>query len=222
MLRGVFVTGTDTGVGKTVTSAALFHRYRDRLPLRYWKPIQTGIEQDDDTADVARLAACRPDELLTTGVRLERPVSPHLAARLSGRPIDVAALVACVRAEPGSSRWIIEGAGGALVPIGDTAIMADLIGMLGLPAVVVARTALGTINHTLLTLEALRRRSIPTAGVIMVGAPNADNREAIERYGRVHVLGEMPHVQPLTAATLQTWAATGLDRDGRLLELLQS
>jgi dethiobiotin synthetase len=221
VLRGLFVTGTDTGVGKTVTSAALFHRYRDRLPLRYWKPIQTGIEQDDDTAEVARLAACRPDELLTSGVRLERPVSPHLAARLSGRPIDLAALVACVRAEPDSSRWIIEGAGGALVPIGDTAIMADLMTMLGLPVLVVARTALGTINHTLLTLEALRRRSIPTAGVVMVGAPNADNREAIERYGRVHVLGEMSNVQPLTAESLMTWAAAGFDRDGRLLELLR-
>jgi dethiobiotin synthetase len=220
VLRGLFVTGTDTGVGKTVTSAALFHRYRDRLPLRYWKPIQTGIEQDDDTYEVARLAGCRPDELLTSGVRLERPVSPHLAARLSGRPIDLAALVACVRAEP-DSRWIVEGAGGALVPIGDTAIMADLMTLLGLPAVVVARTALGTINHTLLTVEALRRRSIPTAGVIMVGAPNADNREAIERYGRVRVLGEMPNVEPLTAESLMRWAASGLDRDGRLLELLQ-
>ena len=221
MLRGLFVTGTDTGVGKTVVSAALFHRYRGRLPLRYWKPIQTGIEQDDDTAEVARLAACRPDELLTSGVRLERPVSPHLAARLSGQTIDLAALVACVRAEPGSSRWIVEGAGGALVPIGDTAIMADLITWLGLPVVVVAATALGTINHTLLTLEALRRRSIPTAGVIMVGVPNADNREAIERYGRVHVLGEMPHITRLTSESLMRWAASELDRDGRLLELLQ-
>jgi dethiobiotin synthase len=221
VLRGLFVTGTDTGVGKTVVSAALFHRYRGRLPLRYWKPIQTGIEQDDDTAEVARLAACRPDELLTSGVRLERPVSPHLAARLSGQTIDLAALVACVRAEPDSSRWIVEGAGGALVPIGDTAIMADLMTLLGLPVVVVAATALGTINHTLLTLEALRRRSIPTAGVIMVGVPNADNREAIERYGRVRVLGEMPHITRLTSESLMRWAASELDRDGRLLELLQ-
>ena len=93
--------------------------------------------------------------------------------------------------------------------------------LLGLPVVVVARTALGTINHTLLTLEALRRRAIPTAGVIMVGVPNADNREAIERYGHVHVLGEMPHIEPLTSERLASWAASGLDRDGRLLELLQ-
>ena len=221
MLRGLFVTGTDTGVGKTVASAALLHRYRGQLPLRYWKPIQTGIEQDDDTAEVARLAACAPDEILAAGVRLERPVSPHLAARLSGRPIDIEALIARVRAEPDSSRWIVEGAGGALVPVDDAANMADLMARLGLPVVVVARTALGTINHTLLTLEALRRRAIQTAGVIMIGVPNPDNREAIERYGHVRVLGEMPPIEPLTSEHLATWAASGLDRSGRLLELLQ-
>ncbi len=220
MLRGLFVTGTDTGVGKTVAAAALLHRYRDRLPLRYWKPIQTGIEQDNDTAEVARLAACAPQEIFASGVRLERPVSPHLAARLSGRPIDVDALISSLRAEP-ESRWIVEGAGGVLVPIGDTANMADLVARLGLPVVVVARTALGTINHTLLTLEALRRRAIQIAGVIMVGVPNADNRDAIERYGHVHVLGEIPHIEPLTADRLASWAAAGLDRHGRLLELLR-
>ena len=99
--------------------------------------------------------------------------------------------------------------------------MADLIARLGLPVVVVARAALGTINHTLLTLEALRRRSIQTAGVIMVGVPNADNRDAIERYGHVQVLGEMPRIEPLTSERLAIWAASELDRNGWLLELLQ-
>ena len=221
VLRGLFVTGTDTGVGKTVAAAALFHRYRDRFPLRYWKPIQTGIEQDDDTAEVARLAACGPHEMLTSGVRLDRPVSPHLAARLSGRTIDVDALAAAVRAEPDSSHWIVEGAGGALVPVGDTANMADLMTHLGLPVVVVARSTLGTINHTLLTIEALRARSIAIAGVIMVGAPNADNREAIEQYGRVRSVGEMPRLEPLTPERLSAWATADLDREGRLLEWLR-
>jgi len=221
VLRGLFVTGTDTGVGKTVAAAALIHRYRDRVPLRYWKPIETGVEQDNDTAEVGRLAACDPRELLTCGIRLERPVSPHLAARLAGRTIDLDSLVAVVNAEPDSSRWIVEGAGGVLVPVGDTTNMADLMTRLGLPVVVVARTALGTINHTLLTLEALRLRSIETAGVIMVGVPNADNREAIERYGRVQVLGEMPRIEPLTSERLAIWAVSGLDRQGRLLESLR-
>ena len=221
MLRGLFVTGTDTGVGKTVAAAALLHRYRGQFPLKYWKPIQTGIEQDDDTAEVTRLAACSPHEVLSAGVRLERPVSPHLAARLAGRPIDIDEVLATVSSEPDSARWVVEGAGGVLVPVSDTADMADLISRLGMPAVVVARTALGTINHTLLTIEALRRRSIHAAGVIMVGVPNADNRDAIERYGRIDVLGVMPGFEPLTAGSLAAWAAAELDRDGRLARLLQ-
>jgi dethiobiotin synthetase len=220
VVRGLFVTGTDTSVGKTVVSAALLLRYRGEVPLRYWKPIQTGIEQDDDTADVARLAACRPDEVMETGVGLRRPLSPHLAARLSGVTIEMQPFIDFVKRS--THGLIVEGAGGALVPINDTDLMADLMHGLGLPAVVVARSSLGTINHTLLTLDALRRRSIGIAGVVMVGVPDADNREAIERYGCVSVLGEMPFFDPLTPDALAAWAAEGLDREGRLHELLGS
>jgi dethiobiotin synthetase len=148
-------------------------------------------------------------------------VSPHLAARLAGRPIELEAALAPVTSEPKSTRWVVEGAGGLLVPINDTTNMADLVSRLGLPAVIVARTALGTINHTLLTIEALRRRSIHAAGVIMVGVPNADNRDAIERYGRVDVLGVMPGLDPLTPVSLAQWASAELDPDGRLARLLQ-
>ncbi len=220
MIKGFFVTGTDTGVGKTVAAAALLHRLRRHLPVRYWKPIQTGIEQDDDTAEAARLGACAAAEVFDAGVRLERPLSPHLSAKLAGRIIDVEATVALAEAEPPGATWIVEGAGGALVPITGTVLMIDLMARLGLPAVVVARTALGTINHTLLTLEALRRRSIRPAGVIMVGVPNRDNREAIEHYGGIEVLGELPPLAPLTADGLGSWAADHLDPHGRLAALL--
>ena len=224
-LRGLFVTGTDTGVGKTVVSAALMHRYRSAVSLRYWKPIQTGVEQDDDTADVARLGRCGADEIRRTGIRLPRPLSPHLAARLHGTTIALAPLVeSMVRLEPCAGEragWIVEGAGGVLVPINETETMADFIGALGLPVLVVARTALGTINHTLLTLEALRRRAFQVPGVVMVGDRNAENRRAIERYGDAPVLGEMPRFSPLDAADLAAWAATELDRDRRLLEWLR-
>jgi dethiobiotin synthetase len=227
LLRGLFVTGTDTGVGKTVVSAALMHRYRPTVSLRYWKPIQTGIEHDDDTADVERLGRCGASEIRRTGIRLPRPVSPHLAARLDGTTISVALLVeSIVRPVPDSTecetaRWIVEGAGGVLVPINDTETMADLIRALGLPVLVVARTALGTINHTLLTLEALRRRALQVPGVVMVGDRNPENRSAIERYGDTLVLGEMPRFSPLDAVELAAWAAAELDRDCRLLEWLQ-
>ena len=217
MPRGLFVTGTDTGVGKTVVAASVLHRYRAGRLLRYWKPIQTGVESDDDTADVARLAECDERELFRYGVRLPRPVSPHLAARLSGCTIDADELLETFCRESHDARWIVEGAGGVLVPINDRETMADLMVRLGLPVVVVARTALGTINHTLLTVEALRLRELEVAGVVMVGRQDADACEAIERYGRVAILGQMPTFTSLTVSALATWAPQ-LDPTDRLLE----
>ena len=215
MRRGLFVTGTDTGVGKTVVSAALLRRYGREAPLRYWKPIQTGAPPDDDTAEVRRLAAGSGAEVVDGGVRLPDPVSPHLAAARAGETIDLEPLVARPAGGPDAG-WVVEGAGGLLVPINRFALMADLIGRLELAAVVVARSTLGTINHTLLTLEALRARSLAVAGVVMVGDPDRDNREAITRYGRVDVLGELPRLDPLSADALDGWARGGLDPGGRL------
>ena len=208
------------------------HRYRlgarevsDTPPtpglLRYWKPIQTGIEQDDDSAEVARLGKCQPYEILAKGVRLEHPVSPHLAARMAGQPIDLDAVVDFVRTEPSTTRWIVEGAGGALVPINPATLMVDLMKRLGLPVLVVSRSTLGTINHTLLTLEALRRRSLVVAGVVMVGPTDKDNRDAIETYGGVPVVGEMPPFDSLTPEAVGHWAATALDPAGSLEHCFQ-
>jgi dethiobiotin synthase len=217
--RGLFVTGTDTGVGKTVVSAALMCLYRERAPVRYWKPIQTGIEQDDDTGNVMRLAGCVPGEVWNEGVRLPRPVSPHLAAHSAGQPISLEALadlwasadVGAVADVGAAFRrpeafWIVEGAGGVLVPLNDEHAVIDLIVRLALPALVVARTTLGTINQTLLTLDALKSRQVPVAGVVMVGAPDLGAREAIERRGRT-IVAEMPALNPLTPAAVASWAA---------------
>jgi dethiobiotin synthase len=184
--------------------------------LRYWKPVQTGIEQDDDSGVVHELAGCRRDEILMDGIRLRRPVSPHLAARLSSRPIDVEGLLTLAAAEPPADRWIVEGAGGLIVPLDESTFIADLIRRLSLPALIVARSTLGTINHTLLTLEALRARAIGVAGVVMVGPVDRDNREAIESFGQVPVVGELPPLDPLTPGTLASWAAGGIDPEGRL------
>jgi dethiobiotin synthase len=221
VLRGLFVTGTDTNVGKTAVAAALLHRYRAQVSLRYWKPIQTGIEHDDDTAEVRRLTGCGPGDVLSSGVRLPNPVSPHLAARLNGRTIELPRLVQSILAERGRARWIVEGAGGALVPINDSQLMADLIVQLGLPVVVAARSVLGTINHTLLTLEALRGRSLDVAGVVMVGPREPEHRLAIERYGRVAVLGEMPRFDALSREQLAAWSVSELDPQSLLFKLLQ-
>jgi dethiobiotin synthetase len=150
------------------------------------------------------------------GIRLPRPLSPHLSARLSGQPIVLDDLMAMPSGEPASTCWIIEGAGGVLVPLNATHLMAHLMVRLCLPILIVARSTLGTINHTLLTLEALRARSLDVAGVVMVGERNPANREAIEHYGRVAVVGELPTLNPLTPDALHAWAVTSPDPGDRL------
>ncbi len=219
-MRGLFITGTDTGVGKTVVSAALFHRFRSEFPLLYWKPIQTGIEQDDDTAVVRLLGGCKEPEVLDRGIRLARPLSPHLAAQLAGVRIDLTEIASIVHTRRTEASLIVEGAGGALVPLNDSEMATDLMAILGLGILVVARTALGTINHTLLTLEALRGRSLQVAGVILAGNPNPHNREAIRQFGNVSILGEMPSFHSLTRETLSDWASSELDPCGLLKRYL--
>jgi dethiobiotin synthase len=215
VLRGIFVTGTDTNIGKTVVAAALMHRYREIGSLRYWKPIQTGIEQDDDTATVQALG-CRPDEVYVPGIRLTRPLAPYLAAELSGTKISIANLIESVAEEPEKIRWVAEGAGGALVPINEKEYMVDLMFHLAMPVLVVARTSLGTINHTLTTIEVLRNRTLNVAGVVMVGDSNPANREAVEKWGEIEVVGEMPMFPKLTADQLEGWATMDFDPKGKL------
>lgn len=215
-MKGFFITGTDTNVGKTIVSAALLVHLRRHFACRYWKPIQTGTTTDDDTATVRNLAGCAPSEILDAGVRLPEPVSPHLAARLAGTSIEMAPLLSVALGATSNSTWLVEGAGGVLVPINDTQLMVDLIVALTLPAVVVGRTALGTINHTLLTLEALRGRQVPVAGLVLVGAPNRENRTALEHYGGVPVLGVMPWLDCVTPQAVAEWAQDDLDPAGHL------
>jgi dethiobiotin synthase len=213
-MRGVFVSGTDTGVGKTVLCAALLRRYAGS---RYWKPVQTGIEIDDDTAEATRLSGASARD---QGVRLRDPVSPHLAAQRAGIRIDLEPLTEWAQGAPDEEPWVVEGAGGVLAPLNESQTMAHLMLRLSLPVVLAARSTLGTINHTLLALEALRARSLPVAGVVIIGDANLDNRAAIEHYGRVPVLGEMPRFDPLTPERLAAWSLDGLDRESRLAEFL--
>jgi dethiobiotin synthase len=190
-----------------MVSAALLYRYRRVPTLRYWKPVQTGIEVDDDTAEVRRLAGVDASRVLDAGVRLPRPLSPHLSAALAGKPISTAPLMDLVWSQPDTDRWIVEGAGGVLVPLNEHELMVDLMAVLGLPVLIVSRSGLGTINHTLLTIEALRSRGIAVAGVVMQGEPNADNRVAIETRGHVAVVGEVPRLDAVTPDAVQAASA---------------
>lgn len=205
--KGVFVTGTDTDVGKTVVSAVLVRA----LGADYWKPVQTGTAVDPgDTAAVARLAGLTSERIHPPAYEFAEPLSPHTAAALENAKVELSALALPLSDRP----LIVEGAGGALVPLNGEALTIELMQRLGLPVVVVARSTLGTINHTLLTLEALRLRGLDVLGVVMSGPPNAANRLAIETYGDVRVLAEIPHTDDLTPEWVQEQArALEIPRD---------
>lgn len=196
----IVVTGTDTGIGKTLVSAALALR----LGATYWKPVQAGLDEETDSEVVARLAGV---DVLPEGYRLATACSPHLAAEIDGVTIDPRRLT------PPPGRLVIEGAGGALVPLTRDLLYADLFATWGLPVVIVARTGLGTINHSLLTVEALRARGVGIAGVLFSGDEVADSQATICALGGVRSLGRLPILDPLTPATLRA-AAAALDVEG--------
>jgi dethiobiotin synthetase len=191
-----FITGTDTGVGKTVLSALLCAA----LNAFYWKPIQTGTDEDMDSRTVAELAELPEERILPEAYRFRQPVSPHLAARWAGEQIYLKNIGMPEVAQ--GTALIVEGAGGLLVPINELEFMVDLIRELKLPVLLAARSTLGTINHTLLSLAALARAEIEITGVVLIGDLNADNREAIEEYGRVRVVGEIPRLERLCRGAL--------------------
>ena len=193
------ITGTDTGIGKTLFAAAL----AAHLGARYWKPVQAGLDDETDSAVVARLSGGRAS-VLPEGYRLTTPCSPHEAARIDGVTIDPARLALPPEAGP----LVVEGAGGVLVPLAEGLLMADLFARWDLPVVLVARTALGTINHSLLSLEALRARNIAVHGVVFSGVANPASEAAIIRIGQARHLGRLPHIAPLTAQTLGAAFAT--------------
>jgi dethiobiotin synthetase len=193
MSGALVVTGTDTNVGKTVFSAGLT-RFLDGV---YWKPVQAGLDGETDSQTVARLSEL-PDRIEPERYRLRTPASPHLAADLDGVTIQVESL-----ALPTSPRTlIIEGAGGLMVPLNRATLFIDLFAQWRLPTILCARTALGTINHTLLSIEAMRRREIPLLGVALIGEAHPENERIIASFGRVSILGRLPPLQPLSPATL--------------------
>jgi len=206
MAQRYFVTGTDTGVGKTVLSALLCAA----LDASYWKPIQTGTEADLDSRTVELLAELSAGRVLPEAYQFASAISPHLAARQAGVRIDLAKINLPAIAE--NAPVIVEGAGGVLVPINETELMVDVMRQLSLPVLLAARSSLGTINHTTLSLAALRNVGVAVAGVVTIGAPNAENRAAIEEYGNVHVVGEIPWLAELNRAVLLEIFAARFDQ----------
>lgn len=196
MIQRIVVTGTDTGIGKAVFSAGL----ADLLGASYWKPIQAGLEGETDSELVARLGSLSPDRIVPERYRLRTPASPHHSAEIDGVRIDTDSLDVPTA---GERPLVIEGAGGLMVPPSGDTLCIDVFERWRLPVVLCASTALGTINHSLLSIEALRKRDIRILGIAFIGERNAETQSAIREIGRVRWLGRLPWVSPLTADTLQ-------------------
>lgn len=195
MTRAVVIVGTDTDVGKTVFAAGL----TALLDANYWKPVQAGREPATDSETVAQLAGVPPQRILNEAYVFDLPASPHTAAAAEGRHIDIEDLKL-----PRSDRFlVIEAAGGLMVPLNEHVLQIDALARWHAPVILCARTTLGTINHTLLSIEALKARAIPIIGVAFIGDANLPSEAAICRFGGVRHLGRLPHLTPLNAATLQ-------------------
>ena len=202
----IIVTGTDTGIGKTVFAAGL----AGFLDAYYWKPVQAGTEEETDSEVACRLSGLPPERILNERWRLTAPASPHLAAELDGCTIDPDAL------DPPAGLahcLVIEGAGGLLVPMTRNTLQIDVFARWRAPVVLCARTALGTINHSLLSIEALRRRNIPILGITFIGSANLDSETIICDIGGVRRLGRLPWLAGLTSNSLAEAFAAAFRRD---------
>ncbi|MBT8341512.1 MAG: dethiobiotin synthase [Desulfatitalea sp.] len=192
----LFITGTGTGIGKTMMAAILMAGTRGL----YWKPIQSGLDEMTDTEWIRDATGLPQHHFWPETYRLTQPLSPHAAARIDGIAIDLAAMTLPDPAPSG--HLIVEGAGGIMVPLNDTAFMLDLIARLNLPTLVVASSQLGTINHTLLTLDQLKRHGIEITGVVLNGPQHDSNRHAIEYYGKTKVVAQIEPLAQVDVAAL--------------------
>ena len=199
----IVISGTDTDVGKTVFAAAL----TAALGASYWKPIQAGMEAGGDSATVAALGGIPDDRIIPEAYRLATPCSPDRAAALDGIAVDPDRLVIPDVSGP----LVIEGAGGLLVPIVDDFLFIDLFKRWKQPVVLVARTTLGTINHSLLSIEALHRRKITIKGIAFVGDSVEHSEATIARVGGVRHLGRLPFLPALNGSTLAEAFAANFD-----------
>ncbi len=216
------VVGTGTEIGKTITCAVLLSRYSGISSLAYWKPIATGSAQDRDSLVIKRLCAHQV-EILQESYLFEPPVSPHLAARLARsriRPERILEALGTYQRQKSGRALIIEGIGGLLVPL--TAgghLLADLLQEMSLPCLLVASSTLGTINHTLLTIEAMRSRDLNLVGVVLNGPLNRENRLAIQKFGKAKIISEIEPMKALSKESVAR-ASRGFDRRALLKSYL--
>jgi dethiobiotin synthetase len=213
MSATIVVTGTDTDIGKTIFCAGL----TALLDGVYWKPIQAGLEGPTDTETVRQLSGLDESRFMREAWSLRMPASPHWAAELDNVAIDPEVL----RLPQTERPLVVEGAGGLLVPITRNRLQIDVFARWGAPVVLCARTSLGTLNHTLLSIEALKARAIPVLGIVLIGNPHPDNERTLAALGGVRILGRLPFLDPLTPASLAYAFARKFSRDDFLTSRLR-
>ena len=194
----IFITGTDTGIGKTLVSAILLAG----LKGKYWKPVQSGLEDITDTEWVKEKTGLNDTHFFAETYRLRQPLSPHASAEADGVSIELDNFK--IPQTGDRETLIIEGAGGIMVPLNKKDLMIDLIKKCNVPALVVARSTLGTINHTLLSINQLRSYGINIAGIVLNGPGNSSNRDAIENFGNVKVIAEIEEIKEINPESLQS------------------
>ena len=206
MTGAIIVTGTDTNIGKTVFAAGLV----GLLNADYWKPVQAGLDGDTDSDIVRHLAGPQEARIHPESWRLQMPASPHYAAECQGETLDPDVLVL---PETGGRALIVEGAGGLMVPFNRTTLQIDIFRRWRASVVLCARTTLGTINHSLLSIEALRQREMTILGIAFIGDAHPDNERTICEIGGVRHLGRLPWLSPLSANTLRSAFAAAFRRE---------
>lgn len=195
MNKTYFITGIGTGIGKTIVSAIL----TEKLQADYWKPIQSGDLDNSDSLLVAQLISNQKTVIQPEQFKLSQPLSPHLSARIDGIQLTTAA----IKAPATTNHLVIEGAGGLMVPINEEELMLDLIKTLNAKVIVVSQNYLGSINHTLLTLEVLKAREIEVEGLIFNGAANEESERYISTYSGIPILGRIPQLENLDKESVQ-------------------
>jgi len=203
--KRIIICGTDTDVGKTIVSSF----FVQGLKGIYWKPIQSGIEDDTDTKTVCKLLNLKPNRHLSERYKFKAPVSPHWAAEQESRFIEPSNL----HLPDLDKLIIIETAGGLMVPLNRNWLQIDQLKVWRAPIILVARTGLGTLNHTLLSLEALKHRNLDVLGIVLNGPPHKDNPKTLEQFGDTKILASLPIFDEVNATVLsQEWNKQQLDQ----------
>lgn len=206
ILKGYWVVGTDTDVGKTVFSSMLV----TAMNGSYWKPVQSGLLDGTDTDFVRTVSELDSGHFIPEIYRLTQPLSPHLSAAIDGKTIDLDHFHWPDSSVIKNNFLVMEGAGGVMVPINGSELIVDLMHRLPAPTIIVCRSTLGTINHTLLTVEALKSRNIPIAGFVMNGPKNTDNEKSVRDFTGITHLGSIPPLKQINREELlHVWDGQG-------------